>query len=195
MRIMHVITLGVFTACCAGVLQGANVLFDLQGQAGFGLLPGNETGVVAGNPGAGGEVGAGIVFDDVTRELTVNVAWGTANGFTNLSGNASAGHIHGPTASAAPTSFTQSVGVLIGLDGLAGWNNNASAGGITGVVTIPSNNVADLLAGKLYINVHTATNGGGEIRGNLIAVPEPSSIAAIAGILVFGLALVRHRRR
>src|SRR4026207_896745 len=35
-----------------------------------------------------------------------------------------------------------------------------------------------LLNGQLYINVHTAQNPDGEIRGNLVvAVPEPSPLA------------------
>jgi hypothetical protein len=44
---------------------------------------------------------------------------------------------------------------------------------------------ADLLAGRYYINIHTANNGGGEIRCNLV-IPEPSSIALLSiGILGF----------
>jgi len=42
---------------------------------------------------------------------------------------------------------------------------------IFGSVAIPTNSVADLMAGLLYLNIHTATNSGGEIRGQLIPVP------------------------
>src|SRR5512133_3816754 len=75
------------------VTQAAIVSFDLRGKAGTGLLPGNENATLAGTPGSGGELGAGIFFNDVTNLLTIDVGWGSANGFTDLTGNASAGHI------------------------------------------------------------------------------------------------------
>jgi len=43
-----------------------------------------------------------------------------------------------------------------------------------------------ILAGRSYINFHTVQFGGGEIRGQITAVPEPSSIA-LAGIGAIGL--------
>jgi CHRD domain/PEP-CTERM motif len=47
--------------------------------------------------------------------------------------------------------------------------------------------VAGLLGGKAYYNVHTATNPGGEIRGQLVgAVPE----AATWGMMIVGLGMV-----
>ena len=42
------------------------------------------------------------------------------------------------------------------------------------------------------MNVHTSANGGGEIRGNLVAVPEPS--AALFGAASIGLLALRRRR-
>lgn len=47
-----------------------------------------------------------------------------------------------------------------------------------------------ILSGNSYLNIHTSTFGGGEIRG--ILVPEPSSFA-LAGI--GGLLLARFARR
>lgn len=168
--------------------------FDLLGKGGAGLLASNENGVVNGNFGSGGEIGSGITFDDASNLLTINVGWGTANGFTDLTGNASMGHIHGPTPSAAPAAFNENVGVLIGLDSLVGWNNSASAGGFSGTVSVPAQNVADLFNGKLYINIHTSTNAGGEIRGNLVAVPEPSTYALLGAVALLGLAYIRRRK-
>lgn len=170
----------------AGMQAGAAIVqFDLVGKAGSGLLAGNENGVVSGNFGSGGEVGAGITFDDVTNMLTINVAWGADNGFTNLTGNTIAGHLHGPTPSPAPGAFTENVGVKYGLDALAGWNSSASSGGFTGTISILPADVAPLLAGRFYFNAHTVTNGPGEIRGNLV-VPEPAmmSLLACAGLLL-----------
>ena len=154
----------------AGVLSAeAHIIsFDLVGKAGPGLLPGNQNGTINGTPGSGGEVGAGIVFNDQTGVLSIEVAWGSGNGFTNLTGNATAGHIHGPTASSAPGSFNEDAPVLINLDDTAGWNSSATNGGITRSVTLTSTQITQLFAGRLYINVHTGANGGGEIRGNLV---------------------------
>ena len=50
-----------------------------------------------------------------------------------------------------------------------------------------------LYAGSVYYNLHTSSFPGGEIRGNLSAVPEPESWAML--IAGFGLAGVVMRRR
>lgn len=175
----------------AASTQAATVPFDLQGKAGAGLLSGNQNGTVLGTPGRGGELGSGFLFNDVTNLLTINVGWGSGNGFTDLTGNAIAGHLHGPTASAAPASFMEDAGVWVGLDNLAGWNPSATNGGFNGSVTLTDPQETALFEGRIYMNVHTGTNGGGEIRGNLIQVPEPSTV----GFVAFGAAAFLLRRR
>ena len=52
--------------------------------------------------------------------------------------------------------------------------------------------LSNLLAEGLYINVHTATYGSGEIRGQI--VPEPSGLL-MAGIGLGLLLLLGRRRR
>jgi glucose/arabinose dehydrogenase len=168
-------------SACVLSAQAHIISFDLLGKAGAGLQSGNENGTINGTPGSGGEIGEGIVFNDQTGVLTIRVGWGSGNGFTNLSGNAQAGHIHGPTASGGTASFTENAGVMIGLDDKPGWNASASNGGFNGSVTLNSTQTADLFAGRLYINIHTPTNSGGEIRGNLVrqAFVETNPIPAL----------------
>ncbi len=55
--------------------------------------------------------------------------------------------------------------------------------------------VADLLAGLWYLNLHTNAFPGGEIRGQVLArsVPEPSTLGLL-GAGLFGLGFLRRRQ-
>ncbi len=179
----------------AGYATAATTMtYDLKGTAGTGLLFGNEPAVAFG--GTGGEIGLGILLDDAndadpnTNFLTVNVGWGSSQGFSDLSSLASASHIHGPTVSNNGSGFTQTAGVLFTLTR----SSNAVTGGTftNAPISLTAAQVADLDNGKYYINVHTANNGGGEIRGFIVAVPEASA-AAFATLGALGL-LGRRRR-
>ena len=48
------------------------------------------------------------------------------------------------------------------------------------------------MTGRTYLNVHTATNGGGEIRGFLVAIPEP--VTAAMAMAALGAVAFRRRR-
>ena len=48
--------------------------------------------------------------------------------------------------------------------------------------------------GKAYWNIHSSAFGGGEIRGFMVPVPEPGTLA-IAGLAAAGLAVGAWRRR
>ena len=178
-------------AVCATLLatqstEAQTIFFDLEGRAGVGLLPGNELGSIS-SSGSGGEL-TGILFNVGTSVLTIDVGWGSVNGFGDLTGNATGMHIHGPA------DFTSNAGIKYPLSTLTGYDNSLSSGGFNGSVTIDSGDVADLLNGLFYINVHTLANGGGELRGNLVqVVPEPSSmlVLGLSGIAI----LVRRSRR
>lgn len=191
---MRKILLSLMAAGSLVSAQAATFQFDLQGTAGSGLLPGNEPGAIVG--GTGGEIGAGIFYDDVTLSLTINVGWGSSQGFTDLSSLANNSHIHGPTAANfgnnGTADFTQTTGVLFSLTR----SGNAVTGGtITSApILLTTPQVTDLFNGKFYINIHTANNGAGEMRGFIVPVPEPSTYA-LAGLGVASLAALRMRRR
>ncbi|WP_337174127.1 CHRD domain-containing protein [Paludisphaera sp.] len=70
------------------------------------------------------------------------------------------------------------------------WNLNEGNAGTTLTDNLPA-----ILAGLSYINFHTSQFPGGEIRGQIIFVPEPSSVIALgAGIAGLGLLASRRRR-
>ena len=78
--------------------------------------------------------------------------------YTGLSGPAKAGHFHGPAVSG------QNAGVAQGFTG-------SLDSPIKGSATLTDAQQADLLAGKWYVNLHTAANPGGEIRGQVTVAP------------------------
>ena len=53
----------------------------------------------------------------------------------------------------------------------------------------------NILAGRSYINFHTTQFGGGEIRGNIVAIPEPETYALMLGGLAIVAGLTRRRGR
>jgi hypothetical protein len=128
-----------------------------------GLSPSNQVPVVTNSTGSGDAISGGIVFDTTTLTLHLDIGYGSAAGFSNLTGVPTGMHIHGPAAAG------QNAGVLIDLSPLNFTSVIPTNGGVIfGSVLYPTDLVSDLLAGSNYVNIHTALNPGGEIRGQLI---------------------------
>jgi hypothetical protein len=91
---------------------------------------------------------ADIDYDAATKKMSWKLT------YSGLSGPATAAHFHGP---AEPG---KNAGVAIAIP-------NASPSPSEGSATLTDAQAADLMAGKYYVNVHTAANPGGEIRGQV----------------------------
>jgi len=140
-----------------------------------GLSPSNEVPVVTNSVGSGNEIGSGITFDTSTLTLSLSVGYGSAFGFSDLTGPATIMHIHGP----APTNVAAPV--LINLASNHTYAANPTNGGfIGGTVTYTADQAAFLLAGSNYINIHTVLNPGGEIRGQLVPTNNPPTVTCPA---------------
>lgn len=75
--------------------------------------------------------------------------------YSGLSGPVTGGHIHGPAGPSA------NAGIVVPFTG------NLNAQPVQGQAQITPQMVGDLAAGLWYVNIHTAQNPGGEIRGQL----------------------------
>jgi hypothetical protein len=151
-----------------------------------------NTEALPGSGATGGVIGNGIWLDDVTNELSFEFAYGSDFGFVDLGGDFSISHIHGPVAVQFPATNT-GVGVVVGLDSFHTAGSSARTGSYAGAVTLTDQQETDLLANLYYVNIHSGLAGGGEIRGQLVAmIPEP----ATAGLALLGfVVLLRGRRR
>jgi CHRD domain-containing protein len=91
---------------------------------------------------------ADLTYDTATKNLNWTIT------FEGLTGPAAVAHFHGP---AEPG---KNAGVAL----LIGQNPTSPA---KGSATLTEAQAADLIAGRWYVNVHTAANKGGEIRGQV----------------------------
>jgi hypothetical protein len=155
-------------------------------------------------PGATGTGKVLVTFDDIADTLAIEAD------FSGLSGTTTVAHIH----CCVSQPGTGTVGVAVTPGTLPGFPTGVSAGSysITLDLTLSAtytsgflNNFgggtaagaqAALLAamgqGQAYFNVHTNNFPGGEIRGFLAPVPEPTTLALL-GSGIAGLAFRRRR--
>jgi hypothetical protein len=147
---------------------------------------------------------AEVDYDNLLHTLTVQVT------FSGLLGTTTASHIHSATAvpgtgTAGVATTTPSfsgfpLGVTSGsysntLDLTLASSYNPSFvtanGGTTASAEVAL--IAGMNAGEAYLNIHTTVVPGGEIRGFLTLVPEPSTFA-LAGVGAAALLIFRRRR-
>jgi CHRD domain len=91
---------------------------------------------------------AELDYDPASKKLSWTVT------YSGLSGPATAAHFHGPAEAG------KNAGVAVAIP-------NAASSPVSGSATLTDAQAADLVAGKYYINIHTAANPGGEIRGQV----------------------------
>lgn len=130
----------VFVIAGCGMLAPQSSMVTLTTQ----LRGSNEVPPVAGN--ASGQVDA--VLDKHTGVLKWQLS------YAGLSGPATAAHFHGPAMVGA------NAGIALPFTGVV-------TSPMSGHATLTAAQMADLLAGKWYANIHTARNPGGEIRGQM----------------------------
>jgi hypothetical protein len=91
---------------------------------------------------------ADIDYDPASKKLSWKLS------YSGLSGPATAAHFHGPAEAG------KNAGVAVAIP-------NATSSPAEGSATLTDAQAADLVAGKYYVNIHTAANPGGEIRGQV----------------------------
>lgn len=129
--------------------------------------------------GGGGRTGSG----SATLTLSgTTLSWNVT--YTGLSTPDTVAHIHGPGAPgvSAPVLFP-----------FTGTFNVTSGSFVGSTPNLTAQQISDLNAGLDYVNIHTTAFGGGEIRGQITQVPEPSTIA-LASVAALGMLTLRRRR-
>ena len=118
-------------------------------------VPAPEGGVPAGAVGS-----ASLLFDPADNTLSFAVA------YSGLNGPVTVAHFHAGAAG-APGGVVQTICGQPAPPLLGECPSGANSGFLTGTWQVPGELVGALLGGGLYINLHTAANAPGELRGQV----------------------------
>jgi len=91
---------------------------------------------------------ANFTYNTATKQLAYTVT------YRGLTGQATAGHIHGPATS------KENAGVVVPFV--------VPESPITGTATLSNQQAAALAENRLYVDIHTNANKSGEIRGQIV---------------------------
>ena len=147
MKTRTFLSIGV-TAAALGLSVCGTVLAADSTAFGAKLSGANEVPVNA-SPGSGTLEAS---LDKQTRVLS----W-TVN-YSGLTGPVKAGHFHGPALAGT------NAGVALGFTG-------SVDSPVKGSATLTAAQINELMSGKWYVNLHTAANPGGELRGQVMPSP------------------------
>ena len=171
--------LRVIPMMALAILVVANVASATHYRATITVSGSQEVNPPVGIPGTGN---ASVYINTVSNTIDLK---GSYSGMTS---NVSASHFHGP---ANPG---QNAGVKIGVTNTGGTSGTVTFNGVYNQA-----DEADILAGRWYLNIHTANNTGGEIRGQVVLaeiVPATSTWALIlTAIAICAAAAVLIYRR
>lgn len=146
-----------------------------------------------------------VTWDDVLKTMRVQAT------FSGLTGTTTASHIHCCTATpgsgtaGVATTTPNFVGFPLGVTSgsmdqtydmtlASSWNAAYITANGNSIPTATAALFTGMADGKAYYNIHTSFAPGGEIRGFLTAVPEPSTVALMAVGMLALVPLARRRR-
>jgi hypothetical protein len=191
----------IFLAATIGVIAPVS-----QAQAAILVFTANLTGPNEDPPNASSATGTTTVtLDDIANTMRVQAS------FSGLIGNVTVAHIHCCT----PVPGVGNVGVATPTPTFPGFPSGVTSGTYdqlfdmtlassyrAGFITANGGTTASaeaalfdgIKSGKAYLNIHTNVFPGGEIRGFLVSVPEPSSTLGFLALGILGAASTLKRK-